>query len=57
MTPGIILHIMRLRAVGIGSSGIVAQDFFQKLIKLQRKVIYVIDSHFNIMTSPHLREK
>ena len=47
----LIIHAETIYLVGIGSSGIVAQDFFQKLIKLQRKVIYVIDSHFNIMTS------
>lgn len=47
----LIIHAETIYLVGIGSSGIVAQDFFSKLIKLQRKVIYVIDSHFNIMTS------
>ncbi len=36
---------------GVGNSGIVAQDLCQKLLKLKKKTIYLIDSNFGLFSS------
>lgn len=36
---------------GVGSSGLVAQDLCQKLIKLKKRAFYVTDSNFGVLSS------
>lgn len=36
---------------GVGNSGIVAQDLCQKLLKLKKKTVYLIDSNFGLFSA------
>lgn len=42
---------------GVGSSGIVAQDMRQKLIKLKKRVLYITDSNFGVLNASLCTEK
>lgn len=42
---------------GVGSSGIVAMDFMQKLIRLEKLCVYNIDSNFGVLSSKITTEK
>ena len=42
---------------GVGNSGVVAQDLCQKLLKLKKRTIYLVDSNYGLFNSVMANEK
>lgn len=53
----LLVNAKTIQLLGVGSSGIAAMEFQQKLIKLGRKVIYTEDSNFGVLSSALLDEQ
>lgn len=54
---GALLHCETIYLFGIGGSGIVCMDLMQKLTRINRRVVYHSDFHYQLAAAAHMTDK